>query len=146
MGKKYWIAAAVAFVAVFILDWVIHGLILAADYEAMGAVRPEGQMIWWGLILGEIFFALAFTWIYAKGYERDKVPLGQGFRYGLAIGVLHAASPAFINYGVAPITMGATLKWTILGLVEFAIIGILVATIFGRGEAAAAAPGQAPVM
>ncbi len=101
MGKKYWIASAVAFVAVFVLDFILHGKILASEWEAMGAVRPAGEMIWWPLILGEIFVALAFTWIYVKGYERGKAPLGQGFRYGVAVGVLYAAGPAFINYGLS---------------------------------------------
>ncbi len=145
MGKKFWIASAVAFVAIFILDFVLHGNLLMSEWEEMGAMRPEAEMMWWPLILGEIFVALAFAWIYAKGYERDKAPLGQGFRYGLAIGVLHAAGPAFINYATAPMSVGGTAIWVVFGLVEFAIVGALVAMVYGRGEAAPAAPA-APAM
>lgn len=141
MGRKYWIATIVATVVFFVLDWVIHGMILQGMYEAPG-MREEGLYLW--LVVGEFFFAAGFTWIYEKGYEAGKPVVGQGIRYGLAVGVMVGVSYALVSYALTPVTWAYVISMIVLVLIELAVGGAIVALLIGpRGGAAG---GRAPAM
>ncbi|MGH7545663.1 MAG: hypothetical protein ACREKI_05715 [Gemmatimonadota bacterium] len=141
MGKKFWIATVVATVLFFFLDWIIHGMILSGMYTMPG-MREAPMMLW--LVVGEFFFAAAFTWIYAQGYEAAKPVLGQGIRYGLAVGVLVGVSWGFVMYALHPVSWGYVITMMALALVELAVVGAAVAMLIGpRGGGA---PSPAPAM
>lgn len=140
MGKKFWIATAVATVLFFFLDRIIHGMILAKMYSAPG-MRAEPAMPW--LVVGEFFFAAAFTWIYAKGYEAGKAVLGQGLRYGVAVGVMVGVSYAFVTYALMPVSWAYVFAFIVLVLIEVAVVGAAVATVIGpRGGGGGTAPAM----
>lgn len=136
-GKGFWLAVVVAFVALAALDYVIHDVLLRGDYQAVSTlVRPEIQV--GPVLVGELVFAFLFTWIYTKGYEPGRPPLGQGIRYGLALGALYWGAGSIIHYGVIPVGGGLTVKWIVFGLIETAILGALVASLYKPAAQAAA--------
>jgi hypothetical protein len=137
MNKKLWVAAGVAFVGMYALDFVMHGLILQGDHARTPELfrNPELKHHL-SSVLGYLLFGLAFAWIYVKGFEAAKPAVGQGVRYGVAVGLLFHGYNALGAYGVQPITAVLAIKWFILGLIELAILGALVALAYGRGEEA----------
>ncbi|MBI4512899.1 MAG: hypothetical protein HY702_02210 [Gemmatimonadetes bacterium] len=102
-------------------------------------LRTDAEIPWSLFIVGRILFPLAFAWIYTKGYEPAKAPLGQGIRYGLAVGGVYAGYGAWVGYAVTPLALSLTLKTFLLGIVEMAILGVLVALVYGRRAAPASA-------
>ena len=75
--KKFAITGVVAFVVLFTLAYVAHGVLLVPQYLAIEAKNPtmmrgeEGFMErMWVLTLGYLSLAFALTWIYAQGITR----------------------------------------------------------------------------
>ena len=137
MNKKLWVAVGVAFVGMYALDFVMHGLILKADHALSPELyRAPELKHYLSSVLGHLLFGFAFAWIYIKGVEPAKPAVGQGVRYGVAVGLLFHGYDALVTYGVQPITAVLAIKWLILGVIELAILGALVALAYGRGEAA----------
>lgn len=54
------------------------------------------------MTIAHAFIASGFIWIYLKGREAGKPPLGQGLRFGLAVAVLMTIRMYLIYYAVQP--------------------------------------------
>jgi hypothetical protein len=93
MNKKFLVAWLVLFVLYFVGGFVVHGVLLKADYAATALMRPEAeaQKLMHLMILAHVLMAGAFVWIYARGVE-NKPWLGQGLRFGLAVALLFVPS------------------------------------------------------
>lgn len=140
MNIKRWILASVAvFAVIFVLEFLIHGMLLARLYQETANVwRPEGDLtrlmpLMW---LGYAVFSLFFTLIYTKGYEQGKSGLAQGLRYGIYVGFLLASMTSFGWYVVLPIPAGLACAWFAAGLVESVAAGIVTGLILRKEEAA----------
>lgn len=135
---KYWLAVAVGFVALFLLGYVKHDVVLATDRAALtGVIRTPLLLSW--VIAGQLLFVALFTFIYRKGYEAGKAPTGQGARFGLLIGLLYWGAGSLIQYGEFQVPLALALKSLALGVVEIVILGTIVANIY-RPPAEVAAP------
>lgn len=133
MNKKFLVAWLVLFILYMAGGMIIHGVILHADYEATGLMRPaaEAQEKMPLMILAHVLMAGAFTWIYARGVE-NKPWLGQGLRFGLAIAVLFV--PIYIIYYVVQPTPGAlAAKQIVLDTIMTLVLGAAVAFLY-RGQ------------
>ena len=134
--KKWLIASVVAFVALSIMEWIVHGSILASAYQANAKYwLPEATMRerMWAIWLGQLIYAGMFTLIYAKGCE-GKPGLGEGFRYGLYVAFLTALPRFFIEYAVAPYPANVSVTWLVAGVTESVIIGLIVGALYKKGE------------
>ncbi|MGB8400666.1 hypothetical protein, partial [Bradyrhizobium sp.] len=100
MNRKFIISAAVMFVMAWALSFVVHGILLSADYLVTAGMRPpaEVQNLIPYLILAHALFGIAFAWVYLHGRE-DKPWLAQGARYGIAIALL-SVIPMYLIYHV----------------------------------------------
>lgn len=133
MNKKFLVAWLVLFILYMAGGMIIHGVILHADYEATGLMRPaaEAQEKMPLMIFAHVLMAGAFTWIYARGVE-NKPWLGQGLRFGLAIAVLFV--PIYIIYYVVQPTPGAlAAKQIVLDTIMTLVLGAAVAFLY-RGQ------------
>ncbi|MFH1680038.1 MAG: hypothetical protein ABIH26_05265 [Candidatus Eisenbacteria bacterium] len=140
MGRKFWIAVVVLFVAFNIMDYIFHSLVMGGTYEAtsqlwrsmeeMNRLRP---VMWLVTLVISFFYVL----IFGKGYEGKGVM--EGVRYGLYMGIFFGFSMGFGSYAAMPITGGIAFGWFFITVVEFVVAGILVASIY-RPERAPAAP------
>ena len=134
MNTKKWLLASVAvFVVIAVLEFVIHGVLLADMYRQTASVwRPEAEMqkMMWVFWVGILVFAPLFVLIYVKGYEKGKPGLGQGFRYGLYVGVMLSVMNSFGWYVMLPIPLALAFSWVLAILVEFTVAGIAAGLVY----------------
>ena len=131
--KKYMIATLVVYVVYSALSFVIHNIILEAEYEPMvGTVLRTVSDFGLRaplLYLGNLVFALAFCAIYTYGYEPGKGWVGQGIRYGLLMGTL-LAPVAVTEYVVYPVAGALALKWLVFGYAQALVCGLVLAALY----------------
>ena len=130
--KKFSLTWAVVFVLVFVLGFLIHGVLLSDQYEGLeGMVRPEEEAMGYlpFIVLADIIFAFAFVWIYARGRE-DKPWLGQGLRFGLLVWLIWAVPIFLIDYATMPVPAGLIGMQIGLELVDMLILGTTAAGIY----------------
>ena len=131
MNKKVWIGFVVVFVVLSILDSIVNGVLLRSAYASTAQLwRPEAEMKIWLFFVVYAFQAFFVSIIFSKGYEGKGV--AEGARFGFYLGMLIAVPMAYGSYGAMPITYSLALQWFLYGLVEFVIVGIVLALVFGK--------------
>lgn len=127
--KRFLLAALAVFVIFQVLDFVVHGLILSADYEATTQVwRPDMMEKMWIIYLTGLLLSLLFVYIFAKGYQGKGIM--EGVRYGLVMGLLLAVVVNVNQYIVYPLPDGLLIKWILFGLIEIVVAGVAVSLIY----------------
>ena len=130
MTKKCIISAVVMFVMAWALSFVVHGLLLGADYSATPGMRPpeEAQRIIYWLILAQAIFGAAFAWVYYQGKE-DKPWLAQGIRFGIAVACLTVIPTYLIYHVVTPVPLILAVKQIAFDTTRVVLMGIVLAWI-----------------
>jgi hypothetical protein len=131
--KRYFLGVVGAFVSLFGLAFVLHGMALQSAYKTAPQTmfRPEAEFMqrFHFLALGYLVFALAAVWIYAYGAEA-KPWLGQGVRYGIALWALGAVMPGMVSFAIQPWPADVMLKATLADLLIMVITGVVIAGIY----------------
>lgn len=142
MNVKRWLLASLGvYVAHQILDFIIHGVILAGTYKATADVwRPDMESKMYIFWITAAIFSLLFVYIFTKGYQGKGIM--EGVRYGLWMGLLISIPMAYNSYVCFDVPYCLTFSWWTLGTVKIIICGIVAAGLY-RPAAAAAEP--APV-
>jgi len=134
MNTKRWLLASLAvFVVVTALDFLIHGVLLSGTYRQTASVwRPEAEMqrLMWVFWVGTLVFAPFFVLIYARGYEKDKPRLGQGFRFGLYLGAMLSVAHSFGWYVILPVPLALAFYWFVSIFVELIAAGIAASLVY----------------
>ena len=131
--RRVLLAAAGAFAVIVICDVVIHQVWLGDFYRAnAGWWRPAEQMqAMRGLMfVSQMLLAVFLTFIYMKGYESGKGNLGQGFRFGVLMGLLLAMPSSLMNAVVYPYPPSLILSWMVGTLVEVTLAGMMIGYIY----------------
>ena len=129
MDKKFCISWVVIFVVSLLGGFVVHGVLLGADYAAQpNLFRPdaEAQNNFPFMLAAHIIMSGAFVWIYARGNE-NKPWLEQGIRYGVAIVFLTTVPTYMIYYAVQPMPGMHVVKQIIFDGALMVILGVVVA-------------------
>jgi len=129
--KKLWISVVVLFVVLMVLGGVVHGILLAGDYQALmpQVMRPEAeaQAHMGYMLIAHAIMAFGFCWLYRAGREAGKPWLGQGVRFGFAF-ALAAAVPIYLIYhAVANFPLDLALKQAVFDTLSAIVAGIAVA-------------------
>jgi hypothetical protein len=71
VNKRFWISGVVMTLATMLLGFLVHGLLLADDYntlvgKVMRSPDEAGRMMQW-MILADACIGFAMTWIYRQG-------------------------------------------------------------------------------
>ena len=118
-------------VAMFILGYIGHQLLLGRDYVAIEPImRDKADMMAHMpfAFINALCFSTAFVWLYSQG--RGSRPwLGQGIRFGLTIWAVATVPLYLTNYTIQPwpgIFVAKILAWE---LVAVTTLGILVAAL-----------------
>ncbi len=130
--KKFWITMAALFVASMVLGFIVHGLILAADYDALtGVMRPEAeQQARFGFMLGaHVSMAFGLAWLYRAGHAADKPWLGQGVRFGIAYALAAAVPIYMIYHTVAQFPLELAMKQSLLETGSLIALGVTAAFV-----------------
>jgi hypothetical protein len=112
--RRFVTASIAAFVVISVVAFVIHGVLLSGVYQrAAAAFRTEAdaRRLFWLFYVGYLVFAVFFTFIYTKGYERDRGGLPQGLRFGFYVGVMIGALESLVWYVVLPIPAALAFYW-----------------------------------
>jgi hypothetical protein len=123
------VAALTAWAAFLLIGSVVHGVLLT-DLSARQAsgVRDDPMSSWVGFGMALIgFFAFAYT--YAKGYEGGS-GMHEGMRFGVLVALMLVTLAAVWGYIVFPISRGLAAALAIDYVVEFAIYGMIVGSIY----------------
>ena len=132
MNKKFMIAWVVLFVAWFMGSFVVHGLLLHADYmQLTGLFRTDGeqQKFFPVMILAHVMLSGAFAWIYARGAE-PKPWLAQGVRFGIAVALLTTVPVYLIYYVVQPMPGEVVVKQIAFDGILMVVLGIIAAWLY----------------
>lgn len=134
MNLKRWLMAMLGVFGVLVLsDHLIHGMWLKDFYRATPQWwRPAAQM---QSLVGFMFASeLTLAWllpvVYAKGYQPGKGSLGQGFRFGVLMGLLLALPPSLLHYFVYPYPFSLILNWFVAGFVQIVIAGVIIGYLY----------------
>jgi hypothetical protein len=142
MNKRFLIAWAVLFVAWFIGSFVVHGVLLRADYMQLTSLfRSQGdeQTYFPLMVLAHVILSGAFVWIYARGVEA-KPWMAQGVRFGIAVALLTIVPTYMIYFVVQPMPGGVVIKQIAFDGILMVILGIIVAWLYrGTGMSQRAA-------
>lgn len=136
MNKKFIIAWIVLFIAWFVGSFVVHGVLLRADYmQLTNLFRAEGdeQKYFPLMILAHAILSGALVWIYARG-AAAKPWMAQGVRFGIAIALLTVVPTYMIYFVVQPMPGDVVIKQIVYDGILMVLLGILVAWLY-RGAA-----------
>ncbi|MBZ5523160.1 MAG: hypothetical protein LAP21_13060 [Acidobacteriia bacterium] len=132
MNKRFLLSVIVVFVLLVIFGFVIHGLLLAKEY---GAITPrimrdetDGLRHMPYMLAAQLFFAIAFVWIYLRGKE-DKPFVAQGLRFGLAMAALTVVAKFLIYFAVEPLDPILVTKQIVFDSIMTLILGVVVAAL-----------------
>ena len=135
MNKKLWIGTVVVFLGMSVISFLVHGVILTSTYmldPVKNLLRPEAEMMgmMWIYYVVYLIISFFFTLVFSKGYEGKGV--AEGVRYGFYIGVMMATPMAYASYAMYPIPYSLALQWFIYTLIQYLILGVAVAAVFGK--------------
>ena len=132
MNKKFFIAWIVLFVAWFIGSFVVHGVLLRADYmQLTNLFRAEAdeQKYFPLMFLAHAMLSGAFVWIYARGVEA-KPWLAQGVRFGVAVALLTVVPTYLIYFVVQPMPGAVVIKQMVFDGALMVILGMIAAWLY----------------
>jgi hypothetical protein len=119
------------FVMALVLSYLVHGVLLNADYTQMQSwMRPQtdAQGLLAYMIIAQALFGVAFAWIYVQGRD-DKPWPAQGIRYGIAIAALAIAPTYLIYHVVTPAPLIVAIKQIVYDTIRVVLMGVVVAWI-----------------
>jgi hypothetical protein len=144
MNKKFLIAWVVLFIAWFFGSFVVHGVLLSADYMQLTSLfrtEADAQKYFPLMVLAHVILGGAFVWIYARGVEA-KPWLAQGVRFGIAVALLTIVPSYLIYFVVQPMPASVVIKQIMFDGILLVILGIIVAWLYrGTGTPQRAAVG-----
>ncbi|MGB9365521.1 MAG: hypothetical protein WCE79_05875 [Xanthobacteraceae bacterium] len=130
MTKKCIISASVMFVMAWALSFVVHEVLLSADYAASPGMRPPAEIMSRVhlIILAHAIFGAAFAWVYYQGKE-DKPWLAQGIRFGIAVACLTVIPTYLIYHVVTPVSLALAIKQIALDTIRVVLMGTVLTWI-----------------
>ena len=132
MSKRFFLAWLVVFIAWFIGSYVVHDVLLHADYAQLANLfRQEAEMrnLLPLMILAHVIMSGAFVWIYARGVEA-RPWVGQGIRYGVAVALLMIVPLYLIYYVVQPMPGATVVKQMVFDGILVLILGAIAAFMY----------------
>ena len=141
MDKRFWISGLTLTIAAAVLGFVVHGLLLNADYAAlvtagiMRAPQDANHYMQW-MLTADLAIGFGFTWIYRQGYTASRSAIGQGLRCGLAIAMVSTIPMFLIYYAVEPMPGMLVCKQLIFSTIQMLVIGVLAALLNPAPKAA----------
>ena len=135
MGKRFWVCGVVMFFAAMLLAFLVHALLLADDYAALGAMyrdAADGERHFPWLLLAHALIGFAMTWIFAQGYASERPTIAQGLRFGLAMALFSTIPGYLIHYAVQPLPASLVARQVVFGTLSMLLLGALLAWLQPR--------------
>ncbi len=131
MDKRFWICGTLVSIAAMALDFLIHGVLLQGDYDALaaGIMRTPAEQAHYlpYLLVAHLLIGFGLTWLYRKGMDPGKPAAGQGLRFGAAVATLSTVPGYLVYYVVQPLPARLVTRQIILGILATLLLGMLLA-------------------
>lgn len=129
--RRFILAVVVAFVFVFVSNFLIHGMWMGPVYAAtMELWRSEAEMqarFPW-MLAGQFLAAFTFVSLWTIGLGRCGCK-GGAITYGVLMGLFSQAN-TLITYVVSPLTPEIAIKWFVAGLAQGVLLGLITHAIY----------------
>ena len=138
MDKKFLVAWLTLFVAWMAGSFVVHGVLLGADYAKLAHLfrtEADSQAYFPFMLLAHVLLAGALVRIYARGVEA-KPWVGQGLRFGVTVALLTVVPTYLIYYAVQPMTGALVAKQIVFDAALTVLLGLLAAFLYRQRAAA----------
>ena len=134
-----WKRFAVAFVLMFVLtaaaSYVIHGMLLHADYthfpNLLRTVDDANRHFVY-LLAAFAVFSLAFVLVWAFWVPKYASPVRAGLFYGIVMWLVESVNHYLINYAVQPWSADVVGKQVGYEFVWLAIMGMVLGAVFRK--------------
>lgn len=136
--NKILIAGLVAGIVAFFLGWIVWGMLLAGMSDTMsgtatGVSRGEDEMIWWALIVGNLFFGLLYAYIFGRWANISTAATGA--KAAAMIALIMSVSWDLTMYATTNLmSLNGVIIDIIASTVVSAVIGAVAAWMLGRGN------------
>jgi hypothetical protein len=130
--KRLILAIIVAFVVLWVTDFLIHGIWMMPDYRATQQLwRSDAEMSsYMGWMLGaQLLFVITFVILWAKGFASHTTKIGCAVGYGLLMG-LFSGVWAIIMYVIIPMPGSIATKWFFAGIVQTILLSLVTFWIY----------------
>ncbi len=125
--KRLILTIVVAFVVLWVTDFLIHGVWMMPDYRATQQLwRTDAEMtshMGW-MLAAQLLFVITFVILWAKGFAERTSNISCAVGYGLLMG-LFSGVWALIMYVVIPMPGSIAAKWFFAGLAQTILLGLV---------------------
>ena len=138
MNKRFAIAWLVVFIVWMAGSFVVHGVLLHDDYNALQAMfrsEQDSMPLFPFMLLAHVLLSGALVWIYSRGVEATPW-LGQGLRFGVAVAFLTVIPTYIIYYVVQPMPGMTVVKQIVFDTLVTLVLGAVVAFMYRDGKRA----------
>ena len=135
--KSLLISGLLVFVVSQVLDFITHGMMMGAAYEATSQLwRPEQEMVSMMWVIYAVGLLSAFIFVYIFDQMRTGPGFVEGIKFGSCIGLFMAAPMAFNSWAVMPLPYSMAASWFVYGMIKFMICGVVVSLVHKPDPAA----------
>lgn len=130
MDKRFWICGIVVSVMALLLDFLIHGVLLRGDYDALvgsGFVRApqeaDGYLPY--MVAAHLLIGFGMTWLYRQVSPAGESSLVRGLRFGAGFALAATIPGYLIYYAVQPWPAALVHKQMLFGTAAVLVLGML---------------------
>lgn len=125
-------------IAYFLIGWLVYGVLLYNFFSPMTntcANRPEGEMVWWAMILSNLLIALFLT-LFLKWSGARSVT--DGLKTGALFGALFTATIDLSLYSMTTMykSLVPVVLETLASAVVMAAVGMIIVLTWGKPKKA----------
>ncbi len=131
MNKRIIIAILLVYLCWFVLDFLIHNIVLADAYAATAQFwRPMEEMKMGLMQVVSVVAASVFVLIYALWFKEHSVT--SGLKFGLLYGIGGGIGMGYGMYSVMPIPYIMAISWFLGTVVEMGAAGLIAGLVIKR--------------
>src|SRR6266566_8153002 len=136
--KRLILAVVVAFVVLWVTNFLIHGVWMTPDYRATQQLwrtdaEMQSHMAW--MLGAQFLFVITFVILWAKGFASHTRNVACAVGYSLLMG-LFSGVWAIIMYVVVPMPGSIAAKWFFAGIVQTILLGLVTFFVYKPKPAA----------